>query len=101
LDPLGGDADRGDAGFARDGTGSLFTTVASIIDELTSSTDQAIRATDARTPCLGFACGSANDATEDRTLLTVLICLAIAFGGVLVVRARGRRSRAGSPSDRP
>jgi hypothetical protein len=100
LDLLEGDADRGDGGFARDGTGSLFTTVASIIDELTSSADP-IRAAEARTPCSGFDCGAPTDATEDRAMLIVLTCLAIAFGGVLVVRARGRRSRTGLPSDRP
>jgi hypothetical protein len=102
LELLGGSGDEGDASSARDGTGSLFTTVASIIDELASSDDRAIRAAEAPTSCPGFACASPTDATEDRALLfIVLICLPIAFAGVLVLRARSRRSTSEPLSDRP
>lgn len=84
-DLFGGSADRKDAISARDGTGSLFATVGSIIDELTSSDGPVIRAADAPSACLGSGCGSSTDATATPTLFIVLICLAIAIAGVIVI----------------
>ncbi len=101
LDLIGRSGDEGDPSSAREGTGSLFTTVASIIDELASSDDRAIGAAEAPTSCPGFACPSPTDATEDRALLfIVVICLSIAFAGVLVIRAKSRRSTSEPLSDR-
>jgi hypothetical protein len=100
LGLIGGSADRGDAGLARDGTGSLFTTVASIIDELASSDDRAIRAAEAPTQCPGLGCGSPTEATTTRALFIVLTCLAIAVAGAVVILARSRRSTTELPSDR-
>ena len=97
LDLFEGSADRG----ARDGTGSLFGTVASIIDELASSDGQAIQAAEAPSTCPGSACASSPDAAGTRTLFIVLICLAIASAGALVIRAMSRRSTTAPPSDRP
>lgn len=99
LDLLDGRADRG----ARDGTASLFGTVGSIIDALTSSDEGAIRAAEAPSTCLGSDCGSSTtDATENRAPFIVLICLAIAVAGVFVIRAMSPRStRKGNYPHRP
>jgi hypothetical protein len=86
LDLFGGSGDPE----GRDGTGSLFATVASIIDELTSSDDRAIRAAET-TPftCPGPACGASTAAGT--AFLLVLISLATAIAEVLVIRAISRR----------
>jgi hypothetical protein len=99
LDLFGGSAGREDATSAPDGTGSLFATVGSIIDELTTSDDPAIRAAEAPSTCSGLACESSTGAADDRTLFIILACLAIVIAGVLVVRARGRRQTTELPSD--
>ncbi|HEX6581347.1 MAG TPA: hypothetical protein VF195_10805 [Actinomycetota bacterium] len=101
LDLFGRRADREDATSAPDGTGSLFATVGSIIDELTSSDDPPIRAAEASSACPGSDCDSPGDVTQTRALVIVLAGLAIAFAGVLVIRARSRRSTTEVPSDRP
>ncbi len=100
-DPSGGSTDRRNTGIARDGTGSLFATVASIIDELAASDDRPIRAAEAQSTCPGFTCGSPTDAGETLALFVVLTVLAIVFAGVVVIRARSRRSTTEPPSDRP
>lgn len=98
LDLFGGSADRG----PRDGTGSLFATVGSIIHEL-SSDEGAIRGAEAL--CPGSTCGSSTtDATASGAPFIVLICLAIAIAGALVViRAISPRSttRGNYPHHRP
>ena len=99
LSLLGGSTGQEDASSPRVGTGSLFETVGSIIDELTSSNDPAIRAAEAPSTCPGSACVSSTDAKG--TLFIVLICLAIAVAGALVIRAMSRRSTTPPLSDRP
>lgn len=99
LSLLGGSTGQEDASSPRVGTGSLFETVGSIIDELTSSNDPAIRAAEAPSTCPGSACVSSTDAKG--TLFIVLICLAIAIAGALVIRAMSRRSTTPPLSDRP
>jgi hypothetical protein len=101
LSLLGGSTDQEDASSPSVGTGSLFATVGSIIDELTSSDDSAIRAAEAPSTCPGSACGSPTDAAGTRALFTVLICLAIVIAGAFVIRAINRRSTTELPSDRP
>ena len=101
LSLLGGSTDQKDAGSPRVGTGSLFETVGSIIDELTSSDDGAIRAAEAPSTCSGLACGSSTAVKRTGRLFIVLICLAIAIAGALVIRAISRRSTTALPSDRP
>lgn len=101
LSLLGGGTGQEDASSPRAGTGSLFETVGSIIDELTSSDDPAIRAAEAPSTCPGSACVSSTDAKGTRTLFIVLICLAIAVAGAIVIRAMSRRSTTLPPLDRP
>jgi outer membrane biosynthesis protein TonB len=101
LSLLGGSTGQEDASSPRVGTGSLFETVGSIIDELTSSNDPAIRAAEAPSTCPGSACLSSTDAKGTRTSFIVLICLAIAIAGALVIRAMSRRSTTPPLSDRP
>jgi hypothetical protein len=100
LSLLGGSTDQEDAGSPPVGTGSLFETVGSIIDELTSSDDRVIRAAEVPSTCAGVACGSPNDVTRTRTLFIVLICLAVAIAGAFAIRAMSRRSTTALPSDR-
>jgi hypothetical protein len=99
LSLLGGSTDQEDAGSPPVGTGSLFETVGSIIDELTSSDDRVIRAAEVPSTCAGVACGSPNDVTRTRTLFIVLICLAVAIAGAFAIRATSRRSTTALPSD--
>ena len=99
-DLLGGSADQGNTGNVRDGAGSLFATVASIIDELATPDDRAIQAAEAPAACPGSGCGSPTGSTMTRALLIALVCLAIAVAGVLVIRARSRRSTTELPTDR-
>ena len=98
---LGGGTGQEDESSRRVGTGSLFESVGSIIEVLTSSNDPAIRAAEAPSTCPGSACASSTDAKGTRTLFFVLICLAIALVGVLAIRAMSRRSTTPPLSDRP
>jgi outer membrane biosynthesis protein TonB len=100
-DPFGGSEPGEVAGFAGDGSESLFGTVASIIDELTTTGDRAIQAAEAPSTCPGSSCDSSTDATGTRALFIVLTCLAIAFAGALVIRARDRRPAIELSSHRP
>lgn len=101
LSLLGRSTDQEDASPPRVGTGSLFETVGSIIDELTSSDDRVIRAAEVPSTCSGLACGSSTDVKRTGTLFIVLMCLAIAIAGTLIIRAMSGRSTTELPSDRP
>ena len=100
LSLLGGSTDQEDASSPRVGTGSLFETVGSIIDELTSSDDGVIRAAEAPSTCSELACGSSTVVKRTGTFFIVLICLAMAIAGAIVIRAMSRRSTTELPSDR-
>jgi hypothetical protein len=100
LSLLGGSTDQQDAGSPRVGTGSLFETVGSIIDELASSDDGVIRAAEVPSTCSGLTCGSSTVVKRTGALFIVLICLAVAIAGALVIRAMSRRSTTELPLDR-
>lgn len=100
LTLLGGSTGQEDASSPRAGTGSLFETVGSIIDELTSSDDGVIGAAEAPSTCSELACGSSTVVKRTGTFFIVLICLAMAIAGAIVIRAMSRRSTTELSSDR-
>jgi hypothetical protein len=76
---------RGDAG-------SLIHSVASILVELAATGDAPVRAVEGASRCRGPDCRSILGAIVSEARALLLICLMLAVGGTLVVRAGRRRS---------
>lgn len=75
------------------GGGSWIEAVESILDELASTEETAVRAADGRSPCSGSECSSTFGPV--RALVLVSVGLLLAVAGVFVIRA-ARRSNTGS-----